>query len=64
MASYNFRAPALPVPGLEYDLNQQLQLASALRLYLNRLDTYNASESTYVNTQNVLSWLNAGTGIE
>lgn len=41
MANYNFRAPALPVPTPDYQQAQQLQLASALRLYFNRLDNYN-----------------------
>lgn len=57
MANYNFRAPALPVPGPEYEFNQQLQLATALRLYFNRLDTYNAAETTLNNSQNVMMWL-------
>lgn len=57
MANYNFRAPALPVPPVAYDLAQQLQLTNALRLYFNRLDTYNAAETQLNNTQNVMMWL-------
>lgn len=57
MANYNFRAPALPVPPVDYELAQQLQLTNALRLYFNRLDTYNAAETTLNNTQNVMMWL-------
>jgi hypothetical protein len=39
MSFYNFKAPALPIPPIEYDQNQQNQFANALRLYFNRLDT-------------------------
>jgi hypothetical protein len=39
MAWYNFKAPSLPVPPLEYDQKQQDQFENVLRLYFNRLDT-------------------------
>jgi hypothetical protein len=45
MANYNFRAPALPIPPIEYDQNQQNQFENALRLYFNRLDNYNVDAS-------------------
>lgn len=38
MADYNFRAPALPVPPVEYEQGQQNQLSNALRLYFTRID--------------------------
>ncbi len=38
MSDYNFRAPALPVPPIEYDQSQQNQLSNALRLYFTRID--------------------------
>jgi hypothetical protein len=45
MSRYNFRAPALPLPALEYDKNQQDQFMNVLRLYFNLLDSYNAQAS-------------------
>ena len=41
MQPYNFRAPSLPIPTYEYSQKQQDQFANALRLYFNRLDTFN-----------------------
>jgi hypothetical protein len=41
MQPYNFRAPSLPIPTFEYSQKQQDQFANALRLYFNRLDTFN-----------------------
>jgi hypothetical protein len=41
MQPYNFRAPSLPLPTYEYSQKQQDQFANALRLYFNRLDTFN-----------------------
>jgi hypothetical protein len=46
MSRYNFKAPALPLPTLEYSTGQQNQFMNALRLYFNRLDAYNIQEST------------------
>jgi hypothetical protein len=45
MATYNFRAPALPLAPIEYDQPQQDQFQNALRLYFNRLDDYNIATS-------------------
>jgi hypothetical protein len=45
MAIYNFKAPALPIPTPEYDIHQQELFSNALRLYFNRLDTYNIINS-------------------
>ena len=39
MAFYRSRAPALPIPGLEYSQSQQDQFQNALRLYFNLLDS-------------------------
>jgi hypothetical protein len=39
MAFYNFKAPSLPLQPTEYDQGQLNQLANALRLYFNRLDS-------------------------
>ena len=41
MQPYNFRAPSLPIPTAGYEQKQQDQLLNALRLYFNRLDTFN-----------------------
>jgi hypothetical protein len=38
MPLYNVRAPALPLPTVEYDLPQQDQFQNVLRLYFNRVD--------------------------
>jgi hypothetical protein len=40
MPLYKARAPALPLPPIEYDQRQQDQFQYALRLYFNRLDTF------------------------
>jgi hypothetical protein len=45
MAKYNFVAPSLPLAAPEYDRMQQDQLLYAIRLYFNRLDTYNISQN-------------------
>lgn len=39
MALERFKAPALPIPTLEYDQIQQTNLIRALRLYFNQLDS-------------------------
>ena len=39
MAFTGFRAPALPIPGMDYDQRQQAELIRALRLYFNILDS-------------------------
>jgi hypothetical protein len=39
MALIGFRAPALPLPGNEYERRQQDQLLNVLRLYFNQLDS-------------------------
>ena len=62
MPRYNVRAPALPLPTPEYLQAQQDQFQNALRLYFNRLDAFNDSMATNVNSQNVLQWSNAGSG--
>jgi hypothetical protein len=51
MALEKFRAPALPVPSLEYDQRQQTDLIRALRIYFNWLDslTPNQAESYRAN---------------
>ena len=41
MQPYNFRAPALPIQPSEYSQRQQDQFQNALRLYFNKLDTFN-----------------------
>jgi hypothetical protein len=41
MQPYNFRAPSLPIPTAEYAQKQQDQFQNALRLYFNRLDSFN-----------------------
>jgi hypothetical protein len=48
---FNFRAPSLPLPSVDYDQRQQDQYANALRLYFNRLDAYNALISTIVTPE-------------
>lgn len=45
MTAYNVRAPSLPLSPFEYDQKQQDQFQNALRLYFNRLDEYNLTNS-------------------
>ena len=40
MPLYKARAPALPLPPIDYDQTQQDQFQNALRLYFNRLDNF------------------------
>ena len=63
MASYKIRAPSLPIQPEEYNRNQMDQFQNALRLYFNRLDQYNIRASTEQNSQNVLMWASAGSGM-
>lgn len=53
MANYNFRAPALPIPPVEYERQQFDELTRALRLYFNRLDTFLGELTTEVNDMQV-----------
>jgi hypothetical protein len=62
MPRYNVRAPALPLPTPDYLQAQQDQFQNALRLYFNRLDSFNNLITVNVNSQNVLQWSNAGSG--
>jgi hypothetical protein len=62
MPRYNVRAPALPLPTPDYLQAQQDQFQNALRLYFNRLDSFNNQITVNVNSQNVLQWSNAGSG--
>jgi hypothetical protein len=41
MAWYNFRAPSLPLPPLDYDQRREDQFANVLRIYFNQLDGAN-----------------------
>lgn len=45
MALEQFKAPALPLPGPEYNSVQMMQLVNALRLYFNQLDAINANQA-------------------
>lgn len=63
MANYNVRAPSLPLPPPEYLQAQQDQFQNALRLYFNRLDNFNTQVSLQLNSQNVLMWADAGSGM-
>lgn len=63
MPVYKVRAPALPLPPNDYLQAQQDQFQNALRLYFNRLDQFNSEMATQVNSQNVLMWANAGSGM-
>lgn len=63
MPQYNVRAPSLPIPPVDYLQAQQDQFQNVLRLYFNRLDKFNTDMAMNVNSQNVLQWANAGTGL-
>ena len=45
MAFTGFRAPALPIPGMDYDQRQQAELIRALRLYFNIPDSQTPQEA-------------------
>jgi len=45
MTVYKARAPALPLPTVDYDQRQQDQVQYVLRLYFNQLDAYNLATS-------------------
>lgn len=57
MAVYKVRAPALPLPTIEYEQRQQDQFQYALRLYFNQLDAYNQATASQVNSNTVLIWM-------
>lgn len=50
----NFVAPALPIPGADYDVRDPIELIRVLRLYFNLLDNY--------TTNTILDALNGGVG--
>jgi hypothetical protein len=52
---YNIKAPALPLPPVEYDQRQQDQFQYALRLYFNRLDNYLAQLSACINMSGTIT---------
>lgn len=47
MAMIRFKAPALPLPSNEYNVDQQNQLLRALRLYFNNLDSLTPLQAEY-----------------
>jgi hypothetical protein len=63
MPIYRVRSPALPIQPNEYDRSQMDQFQNALRLYFNRLDQYNTQSQIEQNSQNVLMWASAGSGM-
>ena len=52
---YNIKAPALPLPTVEYEKSQQEQFQYALRLYFNRLDNYLAQLSACINMSGTIN---------
>jgi hypothetical protein len=52
---YNVRAPALPIPTLDYNKAQQDQFQNALRLYFNRLDNYLTELSACINMSGTIT---------
>lgn len=63
MANYKVRSPSLPIQPEIYNRSQMDQFQNALRLYFNRLDQYNIQSATEQNSQNVLMWAGAGSGM-
>lgn len=59
MALEQFRAPALPLPGPEYDPTYVSQLINALRLYFNQLDSLTPNQAyTYRADKYILNLAN------
>lgn len=54
-APYNIKAPALPLPTVQYEKSQQEQFQYALRLYFNRLDNYLAQLSACINMSGTIT---------
>ena len=54
-APYNIKAPALPLPTVQYEKSQQEQFQYALRLYFNRLDNYLAQLSNCINMSGTIT---------
>lgn len=59
----NFIAPALPLPGRDYDDRQQAELIRALRLYFNRLDDYLNQITNEVNDMQVPFYTRVAQGL-
>jgi hypothetical protein len=59
----NFVAPALPLPGKDYDDGQQRELLRALRLYFNRLDDFLSQVATEVNDMQVPFYTRVAQGL-
>ena len=59
----NFVAPALPLPGRDYDDRQQRELLRALRLYFNQLDQYLNEISNEVNDMQVPFYTRVAQGL-
>lgn len=62
MALIGFRAPALPLPALEYDRRQQDLLVNALRLYFNLLDSLTPQQAQSYKADNFYGGLFSGDG--
>jgi len=62
MALEQFRAPALPVPSVEYDQRQQTDLIRALRIYFNWLDSLTPNQANSYRADNFYGGLFSGDG--
>lgn len=62
MALEQFRAPALPVPSVEYDQRQQTDLIRALRIYFNWLDSLTPNQANSYRADNFYGGLFNGLG--
>lgn len=51
MAFLGFRAPALPIPGSQYNFQQQAELIRALRLYFNLIDSQTPQQAESFDAQ-------------
>ena len=63
MAMKKFRAPALPVPSIDYDQKQQTDLIRALRLYFNLLDSLTPQQAESYQADEFIGGTFEGTAI-
>ena len=62
MALEKFRAPALPLPTMEYSQLQLTQLVNALRIYFNQLDSLTPNQAESYRADNFYGGLFSGDG--
>jgi hypothetical protein len=62
MALENFKAPALPYPGIDYDRQYFDQLTNVLRIYFNQLDSETPNKAFSYRAEQFIGGLFSGNG--